>query len=153
MTSTILLRICRHHPTFLDEIDFIAGTSAGGLLTLLLSSGYSAEECHSIYNFGAPHIFGHNPWRSINPWRAKYSDKAKQEICQYYMGDRKMGDLDKLAAVVAFRLDGRKSRTHSFFNKEGWRPAVFSNMPKAAGLVEPDLDLFVIFLFHHFYIL
>jgi len=44
-------------------------------------------------------------------------------------------------AVVAFRLDGRKSRTNSFFDKEGWRPAVFSNMPKAAGFVEPDLDL------------
>jgi hypothetical protein len=44
-------------------------------------------------------------------------------------------------AVVAFRLDGRKSRTHSFFNKEGWRPAVFTNMPRAAGMVEPDLEL------------
>ena len=31
----------------------------------------------------------------------------------------------------------------SFFNKEGWRPAVFSNMPRGAGQVEPDNDLHV----------
>jgi patatin-like phospholipase/acyl hydrolase len=112
----------------------------------LLGAGYSAEECDEIYSFGAPHIFAPNPWRFINPWKAKYSDKAKQEIFQYYLGERKFGDLVRNTAVVAFRLDGRKSRTHSFFNKEGWRPAVFTNMPRAAGMVEPDLELKVIFL-------
>jgi patatin-like phospholipase/acyl hydrolase len=142
----ILKRICRHRPGFLDEVDLICGTSAGGLITLLLGAGYSAEECDEIYSFGAPHIFAPNPWRFINPWKAKYSDKAKQEIFQYYLGERKFGDLVRNTAVVAFRLDGRKSRTHSFFNKEGWRPAVFTNMPRAAGMVEPDLELKVIIL-------
>ena len=141
LTSVILKRICRHYPNFLNEVDLICGTSAGGLITLMLGAGYTADECDEIYAFGAPHIFAHNPWRFINPWQAKYSDKTKQEIFQYYLGDRCMGDLVKTTAVVAFRLDGRKSRTHSFFNKEGWRPAVFSNMPRAAGLVEPDLDV------------
>ena len=35
ITSTILKRIVEHDPDFLDEVDFICGTSAGGLLTLL----------------------------------------------------------------------------------------------------------------------
>lgn len=134
-------RIVMHHPKLLDEVDFICGTSAGGLLSLMLSAGYQPAECHDIYKFAAPHIFGHNPWRVINPMRAKYSDKAKQELMQHYFGDRCIGHLKKTCAVVAFRLDGRKSSTHSFFNKEGWRPSVFSNMPRAEGLVEPDLDL------------
>ena len=41
-----------------------------------------------------------------------------------------MDDLKKNAAVVSFRLDGHKSTTNSFFKKEGWRPAVFSNLPE-----------------------
>lgn len=54
-----------------------------------------------------------------------------------------MMDLKKTCAIVAFSLDGRRSKTHSFFNKEGWRPAVFSNMPRSGGLIEPDSDLLV----------
>ena len=33
--------------------------------------------------------------------------------------------------------------------QEGWRPAVFSNMPQFGGLVKPDNDLFVSHLSHH----
>jgi hypothetical protein len=143
LTTTILKRICDHNPKFLANVDFICGTSAGGLLSLLLASGYTAKECDEIYSFAAPHIFGHNPWRSINPFRSKYSDKAKQELMQHFYGDRTMADLEKTCAVIAFRLDGRKSKHHQLFNKEGWRPAVFSNMPQAQSLVLPDNDLAV----------
>lgn len=197
LLSLILLkRLCDVQPTFLDNIDFICGTSAGGLSALMLCSGYTPAECLSIYRYSAPYIFSHNPWRLINPTRAKYSDKSKQEIMQYYLGDRLMGDLEKskyfcgvlknsitafscssiflarlykidyyfiplnqcvyyqlstyafvyacnntACAIIAFRLDGKKSHTHTFFGKEGWRPAIFTNMPRAEGLVEPDLDL------------
>lgn len=137
----ILKRIVEHHPNFLEEVDLICGTSVGGLLTLMLSCGYTPHECDEIFSFGCPHIFAYDPWRVINPFRAKYSDKNKLEIMRYYFGERRFGDLTKTCVVVAFRLDGRKSKTHSFFNKEGWRPAVFSNMPRLAGVVEPDLDL------------
>lgn len=141
LTTIILTRIVRHRPTFLKEVDFICGTSAGGILALLLASGHTPEECHEIYTWAMPHIFAHNPWRVINPFVSRYSDKAKQELMQHYFGERTMADLVKPCAVVAFRLDGRKSKSTSFFHREGWRPAVFSNMPKAAGIVEPDLDL------------
>ena len=106
-----------------------------------LATGYSPKECSELFNFASPHIFGYDPWRKINPFRSKYGDKAKEELMKHYFGDRTMVDLDKTCAVVAFRLDGRKSNTHSFFNSDGWRPAVFSNMARAAGLVEPDFAL------------
>jgi hypothetical protein len=35
ITSELLKRIVAHDPDFLDEVDFICGTSAGGLLTLM----------------------------------------------------------------------------------------------------------------------
>lgn len=141
LTISMLQRIAEHRPTFMDEVDMIAGTSAGGILALLVASGYTPKECTEIYSFSAPHIFAYNPWRAINPFRSKYSDKAKQELMEYYFGERTMMDLEKMCAIVAFRLDGRKSKTHSFFDREGWRPAVFSNMPKNNGLVEPDKEL------------
>ena len=76
LTNALLMRIVEHNPRFLDSIDLICGTSAGGLLSLLLASGYSSAECDEIYRFAAPHIFGFNPWRSLNPFRARYSDKV-----------------------------------------------------------------------------
>jgi hypothetical protein len=147
LTTILLTRIVRHRPTFLNEVDFICGTSAGGILALMLGSGYSPSECHDLYTWAIPHIFGHNPWRLINPFRSKYSDKAKQELMQHAFGERTMADLEKSCAAVAFRLDGRKAKHQAFFHKEGWRPAVFSNIPKGAGLVDPDLELKVLTFF------
>ena len=121
----------------------MTGTSVGGMLSLMLAAGHTPKECQELLRWGAPHIFGYFPWRVINPFKSKYSHDAKEQIMQEYFGDRTMMDLLKKCAVIAFRLDGRRSRTHSFFNKEGWRPAVFSNMPKASGVVEPDHDLLV----------
>lgn len=142
VTVTLLRRILQQHPNFLDNVDMICGTSVGGIISLLLAAGYSPQEVDDIYMFSAPHIFGYNPWRVINPFRSRYSDKAKQELMQHYFGNLKFGDLKKTATVVAFRLDGTKSNTHSFFgHKEGWRPAVFSNVPKNGSQVEPDLNL------------
>lgn len=141
ITITLLNRIVNKYPNFLDKVDFIIGTSAGGLLTLMLSAGYSPKECAELYTWATPHIFAYDPWRVINPFRSKYSDKTKEELMRLYFGDRTMMDLEKTCAVVAFRLDGRKSLTHSFFNTDGWRPAVFTNMPRGGGLVDPDIDL------------
>eukprot|EP01041_Mallomonas_annulata_P001454 gene1454-2797_t len=134
LTIALLRRIIEHNPSFLNEVDFICGTSAGGILSLLIASGYTATQCQDIFVFAAPHIFKPDLFRRLNPFRAKFCDKAKEEIFKEYFGDRTMNDLHKTAAAVAFRVDGFKSTTHSFFNKEGWRPAVFSNMPRAAGM-------------------
>jgi predicted acylesterase/phospholipase RssA len=141
----IVLHIARWHCPALPclQVDFLSGTSVGGMLALMLAAGHTPSQCQELLRWGAPHIFGYFPWRIINPFKAKYSHEAKEQIMQEYFGDRTMMDLLKKCAVVAFRLDGRRSNTHSFFNKEGWRPAVFSNMPKASGVVEPDRDLLV----------
>lgn len=71
LTITLLERIIEHDPKFLDEVDLICGTSAGGLLTLMLSSGYSVKECRELYMWATPHIFRYDPWRVINPFRCE----------------------------------------------------------------------------------
>ena len=49
VTTVILERILKEYPLFLNDIDMIAGTSAGGILALLLASGYSPKECTDLY--------------------------------------------------------------------------------------------------------
>lgn len=39
LTTSLLVRISRHNPRFLDNVDLIVGTSAGGILALLLAAG------------------------------------------------------------------------------------------------------------------
>ena len=141
LTVNILLRIIKEDPKFLDKTDALFGTSVGGILALLLASGYDAEECEEIFRFAMPHIFRHDPYRKMNPFNSKYSDRSKEELMRYYFGDLKMGDLKKFCTVIAFRLDGRRSETHSFFNTDGWRPAILSNMPVGKSDVLPDSDL------------
>ena len=65
LTTNLLTRICEHDPKFMENVDLICGTSAGGILSLLLASGYTLKECNEIYSFAAPHIFAHNPWYTI----------------------------------------------------------------------------------------
>lgn len=142
LTIALLERLERVYPQFLQYFDFICGTSAGGILALMLASGYSVSDCRDIYEFSMPEIFTRDRFRIYNPFLSKYDHKRKEDIMKYYFGaNTSMGDMEKVAAVIAFRLDGRKSHTHSFFDREGWRPAVFSNMPRGFGLIEPDLDL------------
>jgi hypothetical protein len=112
----------------------------------MLAAGHTPTQCRELYNFCIPHIFSHEPWRVVSPFHAKYSDKAKEELMKHYFGERTMMDLNMTSAVVAFRLDGRRSKTHSFFNRDGWRPAIFSNMPQNIGGVAPDYDLKVIII-------
>ena len=141
LSVNILMRIMEHNPRFLDNTDALFGTSVGGILSLLLATGYEPEEVDHIFRFAMPHIFYHDPYRKFNPFNSKYSDKPKQELMQYFFGNLKMGDLRRLCTVVSFRLDGRRSETNSFFDREGWRPAILSNMPMGQSQVKPDTDL------------
>lgn len=62
LTTTLLERIVEHRPDFLESIDFICGTSAGGLLALQIAAGYTPKEVSTLFNWASPHIFGYKPW-------------------------------------------------------------------------------------------
>lgn len=141
LTVNLLIRIMKHNPKFLANTDALFGTSIGGILCLLLAMGYDPEEADHIFRFCMPHIFHHDPYRKLNPFTSKYSDKPKEELMKHFFGNVRMGELKKLCTVVSFRLDGRRSETNSFFNREGWRPAILSNMPMGQSKVRPDTDL------------
>lgn len=141
LTIQILKRIIERYPTFLDNVHCIFGTSVGGILSLLLASGYSIHETEEIFDFAIPYIFYKNPYRIFNPYRSRYSDKDKEALFKYFFQEITLAELTKLTSVISFRLDGQRSLKNSFFDKEGWRPAVFSNIPKGKSKVEPDLEM------------
>eukprot|EP00960_Hanusia_phi_P074798 768319-Hanusia_phi.AAC.1 len=144
LSAVILARLLKAVPTFLDNVDLLAGTSTGGLIALMLAVGYTPEECQKIYEYACPLIFAKDPWRIYNPLKAKYSPKGREDLCRTYLGeDRTLSDLKKHVVVTSFKLDGKTGNMGAFINMNGgWRPAVFSNIPKLDGVIEPDLNLY-----------
>jgi hypothetical protein len=143
LAAVVLGRILKEVPSFLDNVDLIAGTSTGGLMALMLAAGYAPEEAEEIYKYACPVIFAKDPWRVYNPMKAKYSPKGRMEITKAYLNeDRTLGDLKKHVVITSFRLDGNVGPMGAFISRNGgWRPAVFSNIPKLDGKLEPDMEL------------
>jgi len=145
-TATVLERLEQRHPGFVDQFDMVAGTSTGGIIALSLAMGHSAAECRSFYEEFTHEIFKPDFMRGLSPWHAKYSDTRKAELFRMLFKGKGMetfADLKKWVLLTSFRVDGRVPDDHesqTFFPSGRWRPALFSNIPRNAGLVEPDLD-------------
>ena len=140
LSSTILHRIVQQHPSFLESVDLITGSSTGGLLSLLLAYGYSPLQCKSIYEAHCPEIFVSSSLRRYSLFSAAYSDAPKLQMLKKYFGSSQLSDLSKYVMVTSFRLDGESpSPRKSFFGDvRTWRPALVSNFPRLYGPVDPD---------------
>lgn len=146
LVAVLLQRLQREIPELLNNVDMIAGTSTGGVLALLLASGYSPKQCQELYAWGCPHIFERSIFRRFNPFCAKYSSDNREQFLRRYLGSRSMADLRMPTLITSFKLDGRSpsNSAPTFFDRKhvgGWRPALLSNIPVAAGKVPPDSDL------------
>jgi len=143
ISAVILSRLVKAVPTLFENVDLIAGTSTGGLISLMLAAGYTPRECQRIYEYGCPLIFSKDLWRVYNPLKAKYAPEGREDLCRTYLGEeRTLKDLKKHVVLTSFKLDGKVDQKGAFIQLNGgWRPAVFSNIPKLKGLIEPDYDL------------
>ncbi len=78
----------------IEQFDFIMGTSTGGIIAVMLSIGYSAEEIYNLYLEKGDDIF-YIPgiiWR-YNPLNPKYSNERFKLILDEYLGTKTMKDL------------------------------------------------------------
>jgi hypothetical protein len=143
LSSAILHRIAQQYPSFLDSVDFITGSSTGGILSLLLAYGYTPLQCKAIYEAHCPDIFVSSSLRRYSLFSAAYSDVPKLQMLKKYFGSAQMKDLSKYLMVTSFRLDGESpSPRKSFFGDvRTWRPALISNFPRLYGPVDPDSTL------------
>jgi len=100
----------------IEQFDFIAGTSTGGIITVLLGLGYSAEEIFNMYkNEGRDIFYIPNLAWKLNPFKPKYSTERFEKILDKYCGTKTMKDLKLPCYVTTSNIV--KNETHVFSNK------------------------------------
>eukprot|EP00053_Salpingoeca_punica_P017330 m.166884 g.166884 ORF g.166884 m.166884 type:complete len:465 (-) comp17183_c1_seq1:164-1558(-) len=146
-TARILQRLVDECPDLLDNIDLIAGSSTGALIGALLSLGHSPKKITDIYRVSCPKIFQSQGWRRFNPFASRYQGLHKLSVFNQIVGDAVFSELSRYIIVTAYCTDGvgdTRGLLGSFYSSiRGWRPALFSNLPRGASNVEPDTDLLV----------
>ncbi len=146
LTAGILRRLVKEHrfPRLLEDADLIAGTSTGGILALLFAAGYSPAEAQRLYMYHCPKIFTTSPARRYSPFTAKYNNEPLHSMLHAYFQDLRVDELPTPVMVTAFKIrsDPNKHET-TFFKQHGksWRPALFTNVKRFSGEVEPDTAL------------
>jgi len=130
LVTTVLLQRIVATPAltdFLDSIDFIAGTSAGGLLALGISNQIDLQRIRDVYATRGPRIFD-------DSWLDNLIDLGKLRGADYdiaplrrelksLFGDITLGQLRKRVLITAFDLDNQ----HADPGKRQWKPKLFHN--------------------------
>jgi hypothetical protein len=140
-SAVVLQRLAEQEPRLLESVDLIAGTSTGAVIGSMLALGHSPADVARLYEEMSSQIFTRSWLRRLSPVHANYSDVHRDAIFRKYAGGTTFADVKQWLLVTAFNLDGivPDQRT-TFFPAGRWRPALFSNMPRMAGEVEPDLQ-------------
>ena len=97
----------------IEQFDYIAGTSTGAILAVLLSLGFTAEDCYRLYKEKGKDIF-YIPnliWK-FNPLKPKYSNEKFIKLLDDLLGTKSMKDL-KIPTYVA-TSNIIKKETHVF---------------------------------------
>jgi patatin-like phospholipase/acyl hydrolase len=119
--------------TWLDEVDLLAGTSTGGLLSLGIAKGLDLKVIRNLYESKGKIIFDDN-WLDdlvdlATVVGAEYDNKnLKRELLKIFEND-KLGDLERSVLITAFDLDNE----HPDSNKRSWKPKLFHNIPTIPG--------------------
>lgn len=136
LLSIILIqRLEAAHHGFLDQIDFFAGTSTGGILALGLAHGLSPQRIRDLYETRGRHVFADTILDDVRDLGklvgAEYDlDPLKEELTKEF-GAYTLGDLDKKVLITTFDLDNRPDNP---LKVRTWKPKFFHNFSNA----DPD---------------
>jgi patatin-like phospholipase/acyl hydrolase len=125
-TITLLRRLSKALPDWIDQTDLFAGTSVGAVLALGLATGRKPRQMEELFRRRAPHIFrptSRIPLQVARFFRAGYSVAPLDRFFEDVLGDLRLQDLDKQVVVPAMRLDNG----HSSGDQRSWEPVVFHN--------------------------
>ncbi len=128
VTAILLERIVAEHPTFLQDIDLIAGTSTGGIIALGLAKGLSPTELRNLYQNKGKDIFDDSIWDDIvdigRLRGAEYGNKKLMRELKRVLGaDTTLGDLGRKVLICTFDLDNEDTDP----KKQTWKPKLFHN--------------------------
>jgi patatin-like phospholipase/acyl hydrolase len=112
---------------WLDRVDFLAGTSTGGLIALSLAAGVDVADLRGLYEERAVHVFADNFLDDVKDLGkllgADYRVANLEREVHKVLGDRTLAQLDKRVLVAAFDLDNEASVERT------WKPKLFHNFP------------------------
>ncbi|PTL83589.1 patatin-like phospholipase family protein [Vitiosangium sp. GDMCC 1.1324] len=126
----VLQRIENERPGFLDDVQLLAGTSAGALSALILAAARSPSEGVAIARnvWFSPGLFTiplGNQLGALVGQKALTPNEAMARALTGVLGDKTLGDLHRHVVIPAFQLDDRNPDE----DMRGWRPRVFHNLP------------------------
>ena len=130
LTAVLLEQLEQRLPGWLQEVDLIAGTSAGGIIAVGLADGMTAQEVRAFFYTKTPIIFADSLTDDVqdlgNFIGADYGNRGlRQELIRVF-GTRTLGELKRQVLIPAFDLDNGED--HS---PRHWRPRYFHNYPCA----------------------
>lgn len=87
------------------KVDFIAGSSIGGILALSFAAGNNPKDVYNLFKDQVDDIFHSTFFEKINPFGAKYSEKYIEKFLKEHFQGKKLGDLSIPVIVpsVSFR--------------------------------------------------
>nr|CAF05652.1 patatin-like protein [Archangium disciforme] len=133
----LLKRIDQLRPGFLDQVDLVAGTSAGAISALIIAAArepaVGLEQARQLW---LTHELFHSSLRTrlgaIIGMNALTPSKNMARALTHILGDKTLGDLKRKVVIPAFKLDDENPDE----NRREWKPRVFHNFP-GADFVNP----------------
>ena len=130
LVTTVLLQRILATPgleNFLDSIDFVSGTSTGGLLALGIARQLDLEQIRDVYVKKGSMIFD-DSWLDdlidLGKLRgADYDIKSLRRELKRLFGELTLGQLNKPLLITAFDLDNEAHENRT------WKPKLFHNFP------------------------
>jgi hypothetical protein len=112
---------------WLDRVDFLAGTSTGGLIALSLAAGVDVADLRGLYETRAAQVFADSFLDDVKDLGkllgADYRVANLEREVHKVLGDRTLAQLEKRVLIPAFDLDNEASVERS------WKPKLFHNFP------------------------
>jgi predicted acylesterase/phospholipase RssA len=126
----IVLQRLRAEPgleDLLDRVDFLAGTSTGGLIALGLAAGIDVAELRRLYEERAAEVFADSFFDDVKDLGkllgADYHVANLEREVHRVLGDITLAELEKRVLITAFDLDNEDP------NARSWKPKLFHNFP------------------------
>jgi patatin-like phospholipase/acyl hydrolase len=102
-----------------DHFDCFAGTSIGGILSMMYANGCTAESVLHDFKVMAPKAFPKRKWyQRINPFRPSYKGKGLQEALQEAFGETTAGELVKPIVVPSMDFELLKPKVFDTLIKD-----------------------------------
>jgi patatin-like phospholipase/acyl hydrolase len=132
LVTTVLLQRIIATPGlehFLDSIDFIAGTSTGGLLALGIAHQLDLARIREVYVTKGPQVFAGSALDDLvdlgKVLGAKYGTAHLRHELEQLLGNATLGQLSMRVLITAFDLDNEDPDPAN----RTWKPKLFHNFP------------------------